>query len=92
MKNTASAGLNKGGQKTGAAQGDLALAALGWILAEPDRAARFLALTGISPDDLRDMLGSSALDQAVVDHLRAHEPDLIACAAAIGVAPAQLAA
>ena len=71
---------------------DLALAALGWILAEPDRAARFLALTGIGPDDLRTMLGTPALDRAVIDHLRAHEPDLLACAAAIGVAPDQLAA
>ncbi len=71
---------------------DMALAALGWILEDPDRAGRFLALTGIGPDDLRNMLGSAALDRAVFDHLRAHEPDLIACAAAIGVAPAQLAA
>ncbi len=71
---------------------DIALAALGWILAEPDRAGRFLSLTGIGPDDLRMMLGTAALDRAVMDHLRAHEPDLLACAAAIGVAPGVLAA
>jgi hypothetical protein len=70
---------------------DLALAALGWLMADADRAARFLALTGLSPDDLRQMLGSAALDRAILDHLRAHEPDLLACADAIGVAPVQFA-
>jgi hypothetical protein len=37
---------------------ELALAALGWVLAEGGRADRFLALTGLTPDSLRAGLGS----------------------------------
>jgi hypothetical protein len=83
---------NSAQESVSSAEGvDVPLAALGWILADADRATRFLSLTGIAPDDLRDMLGTAMLDRAVMEHLRAHEPDLIACAAAIGVAPAQFA-
>jgi hypothetical protein len=35
----------------------LALAALGWALREPTRAQRLLALTGLTPEDLRDRIG-----------------------------------
>jgi len=68
----------------------LALAALGWALAEPARAQRLLALTGLTPEDLRDRLGEPSLLAAVLGFLEAHEPDLIACAEAIGSPPAGL--
>ena len=68
----------------------LALAALGWALDEPARAQRLLALTGLTPDDLRDRLGDPSLLSAVLGFLEAHEPDLLACAGALGVAPAVL--
>lgn len=68
----------------------LALSALGWTLAETDRADRLLALTGLTPDDLRARLGEPALLGAILRFLEAHEPDLIACAAEIGATPAQL--
>jgi Protein of unknown function (DUF3572) len=69
----------------------LALAALGWILADDDRAQRFLALTGLTPDDLRGGLGDGAVQGAVIEFLAAHEPDLIAAAVALGVEPGALA-
>ena len=70
----------------------LALAALGWVLSSEDRAARLLALTGLTPDALRAGLGNPEVLGAVLDFLCAHEPDLIAAADALGTAPEALAA
>ncbi|MEO7914338.1 MAG: DUF3572 domain-containing protein [Novosphingobium sp.] len=69
----------------------LALGALGWVLADEDRAQRLLDLTGLSPDELRAGLGDPAMLSAVLEFLCSHEPDLVACADALGVEPAQLA-
>ena len=69
----------------------MALDALGWLLGDDARAARFLALTGLTPDALRGGLGTRAVQGAVLDFLAGHEPDLIAAAEALGVAPAVLA-
>ena len=68
----------------------LALAALGWTLQDTARADRLLALTGLTPEDLRSQLGEPALLAAILRFLEAHEPDLLACADALGVAPARL--
>jgi len=70
----------------------LALGALGWTLADDARAERFLALTGLTPDALRKALGERTTLAAVLRFLEAHEPDLIACAEAIGANPADLPA
>ena len=68
----------------------LALSALGWTLTDTGRADRLLALTGLTPDDLRARLDQPPVLAAILRFLEAHEPDLIACAEALGVAPAQL--
>ena len=68
----------------------VALQALAWTLGEPARAARLLALTGLTPDALRDGADDRQLLAALLDFLAGHEPDLVACAAAIGVTPADL--
>jgi hypothetical protein len=68
----------------------LALSALGWTLAEPERAQRLLALTGLSPEDLRERIGDPGLLSAVLGFLEAHEPDLMACADAVGATPGEL--
>jgi hypothetical protein len=70
----------------------LALGALGWVLADGDRAERLLALTGLTPDALRGGLSDPAVLGAVLDYLCAHEPDLVAAAAAIGAEPQALVA
>lgn len=70
----------------------LALNALGWVLADQDRAERFLSLTGLTPEDLRASLGEPGTLGAVLDFLCAHEPDLLGAADALGVAPEVLAA
>ena len=66
--------------------------AIGWILSDDARAARFLALTGLTPDDLRTRVGTVAVQRAGLDFLAAHEPDLVAAAEALDLPPAELAA
>lgn len=68
----------------------LALHALGWTLGDGARAERFLALTGLTPEALRARLDEPKMLAAALRFLEAHEPDLIACAESIGVAPADL--
>lgn len=68
----------------------LALRALAWTLAEPGRAGRLIALTGLDPADLRARIGEPAVLAASLAFLEAHEPDLVACAAELGVAPEAL--
>jgi hypothetical protein len=76
--------------RAGTNESDLALAALIWTLADQGRADRLLALTGLTPDNLRERLAEPALLAAMLRFLEAHEPDLLACAEALGIAPAVL--
>lgn len=62
------------------------------MLGDGPRAERFLALTGLTPDTLRESLGRVETHAAVLDFLCAHEPDLLAAAESLGMAPQQLAA
>ena len=70
----------------------LALAALGWTLGDGQRAERLLALTGLTPEELRHSLGEPATLAAILAFLEAHEPDLVACAEELSVTPAELVA
>jgi len=67
--------------------GALALAALGWVLEDQSRAERLLALTGLSPEGLRDGLSDPRLLAAIIRFLEAHEPDLVACAEHLAIRP-----
>ena len=69
----------------------LALSALGWVLADEDRAGRLLALTGLTPEALREGLGDTAVLGAVLEFLCGHEADLVAAAHELGVEPQVLA-
>lgn len=62
------------------------------MLGDGDRAERFLALTGLTPEELRAGLGDPAVQGAVLEFLCGHEADLIAAAEALGLSPAELAA
>jgi hypothetical protein len=70
----------------------LALGALGWTLSEDKRAQRLVALTGLTPAGMREMLADRAFLAEVLRFLEGHEPDLVACAADLGVSPAELVA
>lgn len=69
----------------------LALAALGWILTDDDRAHRFLDMTGLDAGGLREAVALPSTHRAVLDFLCAYEPDLIAAACALDIAPEALA-
>ncbi len=71
---------------------ELALSALVWTLGDPARADRLLGVTGLDADTLRARIGDPALLAGTLGFLESHEPDLIACAAAIGVKPEALVA
>lgn len=71
---------------------ELALAALGWVLADDDRADRLLALTGIFPEELRARLGEREVLAAILEFILSHEPDLLACAEALDLSPTALEA
>ena len=68
----------------------LALAALAATLGTERRAHRFLDLTGIGTDELREGLGDPALLAALLRFLEAHEPDLVSVADELGVQPQDL--
>jgi hypothetical protein len=68
----------------------LAFQALAWALMEVSRAERLLSLTGLTPEGLRASVMERSTQAAILSFLEAYEPDLIACAAIIGVSPALL--
>ena len=68
----------------------LALRALAWTLGDAGRAERLLALTGLDSATLRARAGDADLLAATLCFLENHEPDLIACAAALDITPAAL--
>jgi hypothetical protein len=67
-----------------------ALKAVAFIVSDQDLASRFLALTGLGPDELRAGLGDRGVLASVLGFLESHEPDLIACADILGVPPGTL--
>jgi len=78
--------------ETNADPAETALHALVWILAEPSRADRLLALTGLDPSELRARAGEPAVLAAALGFLESYEPDLIACAESLKVTPTALVA
>jgi hypothetical protein len=76
-------------QRAAAAE-TVALSALAWTLADEERARRLLDLTGLTPDQLREGLRDCAVLAAGLRFLESHEPDLVACAQAVAVSPAEL--
>jgi hypothetical protein len=70
----------------------LALSALVWTLGDSARANRLLDLTGLNPSELRERAGDPSLLAATLGFLESYEPDLIACADALGVKPTELVA
>jgi Protein of unknown function (DUF3572) len=58
----------------------LAIAALTFIAAEPERLGRFLALSGIGPESIRTAARDPGFLLGVLDHLLGDEPLLLAFA------------
>ena len=68
----------------------LSLAALAATLGDERRAQRFIDLTGIGTDELRQRAGEPDLLAALLRFLEAHEPDLLAVAETLGCKPEDL--
>jgi hypothetical protein len=68
----------------------LALHALIWTLQDDRRADRLIALTGLDPSDLKARADDPAVLAAVIAFLQSHQPDLMACADALGATPEHL--
>jgi hypothetical protein len=69
----------------------IAARALAFLASEPRQLARFLALTGLGPDDLRRQIGSPELLAAVLEHLAHDEPLLLVFAAGARLPPEEVA-
>jgi hypothetical protein len=70
----------------------VALEALAVSLGDDARATRLLALTGLTPDDLRSRAAEPEVLVAVLRFLEDHEPDLLAVASVMGRKPQELVA
>jgi len=65
----------------------MALDALVFIIENIQLRGRFLDLTGLNPDELRDRIMDPALHVAIIEFLLAHEPSLIEFTAARNIGP-----
>lgn len=68
----------------------VATEALAFLAAEPERLERFLALAGIDPGAIRAAAAEPGFLPAVMEHLMADEPLLLAFAANEGIKPEQV--
>ena len=62
------------------------------MLSDQERADRLLALTGLTPDILRERLTDRSVLAAVLEYLAGHVPDLVLAADALNVEPERLVA
>lgn len=69
----------------------VALKTLGWVISDERRAERLLAITGLTPEGLRERLNDRLLLAAVMGFVMGHESDLLACAEAIHIRPERMA-
>jgi hypothetical protein len=70
----------------------LAIQALTFIAADPERLGRFLALTGIGPGDIRNAARAPHFLAGVLDHLAGDEQLLVAFAGDAQIDPNLVAA
>jgi hypothetical protein len=68
----------------------LAVQALSFLAGEPERLARFLALTGIGPDRIRAAAASPGFLAGVLDHVASEDTLVTAFAAEAGVKPEEV--
>ena len=71
---------------------DIAIEALGFLASDPERLGRFLALTGLGPENLRAAAQEPAFLGQVLNHLAQDETLLLAFAANSAKTPEQIAA
>ncbi|KAA2243951.1 DUF3572 domain-containing protein [Salinarimonas soli] len=70
----------------------LAIEALGFLAGEPQRLMRFLNLTGLEPENVRDAARSPGFLAAVLDYVAGDETLLVACSQALDRTPETIVA
>ncbi|WP_156150791.1 DUF3572 domain-containing protein [Hyphomicrobium sp. 99] len=68
----------------------LALQVLAFLLGDSTQSSRFLALTGITPDDLRNVASSPEIQSATFEHILSDEGLLLSFCQEAGVDPATI--
>jgi hypothetical protein len=68
----------------------LAVQALTFLAGDPERLARFLALTGIGPGQIRAAAATPGFLAGVLDHVASDEALLMAFAGEAGVEPGEI--
>ena len=68
----------------------LAIQALSFLAGEPERLARFLALTGIGPDRIRAAAASPGFLAGVLDHVASEDALVTAFATEAGIKPEEV--
>ena len=69
----------------------LAISALGWIAADPERLERFVAVSGLDLGDLRRAATEPGFAAGVLDYICSDEPTLLALAEHAKLPPEQIA-
>ena len=69
----------------------LAIQALSFIAGEPERLGRFLAISGIGPEQIRAAAKEPLFLAGVLDHIASDERLLVSFATEIGIDPATIA-
>jgi hypothetical protein len=69
---------------------NVAIQVLGYLAADPERLERFLALSGLDIASIRSAAANPGFLAGVLDHIAGDESLMIACAADLGLPPADL--
>jgi Protein of unknown function (DUF3572) len=69
----------------------IAVEALGWLAGEPERLGRFIALSGLGPDNLRQAASAPGFLAAILNYLGSNESLLVAFSAESGRLPGDVA-
>lgn len=70
----------------------IGIAGLSYLAAEPERIGRFLAITGLGPENVRAVARDPSFLPALLDYLLGNESDLIAFAGEMNLDPARVRA
>jgi len=93
MENPVSFPQSRAKSRASAAEGEgLAVAALEFLASEPDRLSRFLGISGLGPQNLREAAADPRFLVGVLDYIIADEPLLIGLAAAREIPPQRIVA
>ena len=68
----------------------IGVAGLSYLAADPERIGRFLAITGLGPENVRAAARDPSFLPALLDYLLANEADLIAFATEMNLDPARV--